>query len=189
MKIGTRSILFGVHQFVLHPVMVVWAWRILYRQWPRLHEWCAIVTHDWGYWGLNDMDGEEGERHPIIISLLWDRLFKRFGKKVAIEIMGHSRFWAGKAGTPLSRLFNADKLAMALYPRWFYLLLGSLSGEIREYMAHSETANGKYTDVIKAGKGKVQWVIEAQAHMALMGLHGGDYGTVKRQMAEAYSDG
>lgn len=182
MNIGTKSILFGVHQFVLHPLMVLWAWRIIYREWPRLHEWCAIVTHDLGYWGSPDMDGERGERHPEYVANWWFDRKSDFGDKVAVEILCHSRFYAGKNGWTLSRLFQADKLSMVLYPRWLYLLLGNLSGEIHEYISHASTRKGKYLDIIKVGKGQLQWLIETQAHMALMGLHGRDYAPVADQM-------
>ena len=182
MKTGTKSILFGVHQFILHPLMVVWAWRILYYRWPTLHEWCAIITHDLGYWGSPNMDGKRGEKHPEYAAYWWIDRRTEFGDKVACEILGHSRFYAGKNGEGLSRLFQADKLSMALYPKWLYLLLGNLSGEIKEYMAHASTKGGKYIDIIKAGKTQTQWLIETQAHMALMGLHGDNYGPVARQM-------
>jgi hypothetical protein len=33
--VGTRSLLFGVHQFLLHPVMVALGWRMLYGRFPR----------------------------------------------------------------------------------------------------------------------------------------------------------
>ena len=181
MKIGTKSILFGVHQFILHPLMVARAWNIIYHKRPTLHEWCAIITHDLGYWGSPDMDGESGERHPEYSANWWWNKGK-FGRNVGIEILGHSRFYAGKNGEGLSRLFKADKLSMALYPRWSYLLLGNLSGEIKEYMDHSNNGNGRYNDITKAGKGQLQWLIETQAHMALMGIHGKDYGPVARQM-------
>ena len=87
---------------------------------------------------------------------------------------------SGKHGLPLSRLFQPDKLSAALYPKWLYLLLGNLSGEIHEYMGHAQ--NGKYLDLIKSGKTQTQWLIETQSHMALMGLHGADYAPVKKQM-------
>lgn len=180
MKMGTKSVLFGIHQFVLHPIIVVCAWWILYRQWPRLHEWAAIVTHDIGYWGCPNMDGAEGEQHPERVAAWWRRHFGAFGECVAVEVLGHSRFHAAKNGLPLSRLFKPDKLATALYPRWLYLMLGNLSGEIREYMDLRQ--HGKYEDVVKAVKTQYQWLIETQAHMALMGLHGENYAPVKQQM-------
>jgi hypothetical protein len=143
-----------------------------------------------GIGGAGDMDSTEGEMHPERSAKLWVRIFRysHFRYDVCTVIMGHSRFNAAKHNMSLSKLFQPDKLAMALYPRWMYLLLGSLSGEIREYMAHAETPNGKYSDIIKVSRGKVQWLIETQAHMALMGLHGDAYGPVKRQMESKHDN-
>ena len=173
MKTGTKSVLFGVHQFLLHPMFVAMAWWIIYRELPRLHELVAIVTHDLAYWGAPDMDGPEGEAHPERMAMWWNRHFGDFGRRVAVEILGHSRSHARKNNLPLSRLCYPDKLSTALYPRWLYLLLANLSGEIHEYMRLCQ--DGKYTDVIKVAKTQTQWIIETQAHMALMGLHGDSY--------------
>ena len=57
-----------------------------------------------------------------------------------------------------------------------------VGGEIHEYMAHATREGGKYLDIIKAGRTQTQWHIETAAHMALMGLHGENYGPVARQM-------
>lgn len=64
MKLGTRSVLWGVHQFVIHPLVVALAWRACYRHWPLRWQWAAIIAHDWGYWGKRDIDGAEGVQHP-----------------------------------------------------------------------------------------------------------------------------
>ncbi len=70
MRIGTRSLLFGVHQFAIHPWFVAWGWWRLYGfPWdPRL--WIAFVIHDWGYWGKPNMDEAEGETHPDFAALV-----------------------------------------------------------------------------------------------------------------------
>lgn len=180
MNIGTKSVLFGVHQFILHPIIVLIAWWIIYRDMPKLHEFAAIITHDVGYWGSPNMDGEEGEEHPERVAAWWRKHFGEFGEKVAVEVLGHSRFHAGKNNLPLSKLFQPDKLASAIYPKWLYLLLANLSGEIHEYMGHAK--DGKYLDLVKSNKTQLQWLIETQSHMALMGLHGEDYKPVKEQM-------
>ena len=51
MNIGTKSVLFGAHQFLIHPWFVAWGWWTLYGfPWdPRL--WVAFVVHDLGYIG------------------------------------------------------------------------------------------------------------------------------------------
>ncbi len=77
MKIGTRSILFGVHQFAIHPWFVAWGWWQLYGfPWdPRL--WIAFFVHDLGYWGKPNMDGKEGESHPYFGARIMGRLFDK----------------------------------------------------------------------------------------------------------------
>lgn len=57
MKTGTKSLLFGVHQFIWHPLTVLLAWIKLYG-WPAWEELVCIIIHDWGYWGKSNMDGE-----------------------------------------------------------------------------------------------------------------------------------
>lgn len=54
----------------------------------------------------------------------------------------HSRFYSKAANKPHSALCAADKLATALTPRWLYLLLVNLSGEVHEYMGRA--GEGKY---------------------------------------------
>ena len=77
MNVGTKSLLFGVHQFALHPILVAMAWWKLYGfPWdPRL--WVAFVVHDWGYWGKPNMDGPARDTHPelgaSIMAFLFDR--------------------------------------------------------------------------------------------------------------------
>ena len=63
MRVGTKSVLFGAHQFLIHPWFVAAAWWRLYGfPWdPRL--WVAFFVHDLGYLGKPNMDGPEGERH------------------------------------------------------------------------------------------------------------------------------
>lgn len=181
MKVGTRSVLFGVHQFVIHPIFVMRAWWICYQSLPTLAEFCAILTHDVGYYGMPNMDGPEGETHPERVASWWRRWFGSFGNEVAAIVLGHSRFHAAKNGLPLSKLFRPDKLATALYPKWLYLILANASGEIHEYIARCH--DGKYTEVHHMeNPTQVQWLIEIQAHMALMGLKGEGYGPVKKQM-------
>lgn len=69
MKIGTKSVLYGAHAFWLHPLLLAYAWMKLYGfSWrltdPRL--WIVFFVHDLGYIGKPNMDGEEGELHPML---------------------------------------------------------------------------------------------------------------------------
>lgn len=159
MRIGTKSVLFGAHCFLLHPWFVAAAWWRLYGfPWdPRL--WVAFAVHDLGYLGKPNMDGPEGETHPLlgarIMSRLFDRGFPRkryvmdsyhcewmpagleFGRWGTFALL-HSRYYAKTREQQPSRLCVADKLAIALTPAWLYLPLVRATGEIREYMAHAQ---------------------------------------------------
>lgn len=86
MKIGTKSILFGAHQFLLHPVFVAWAWIQLYGfPWdPRI--WIAFFVHDLGYLGKPNMDGAEGETHVELGARIMHFLFDRVKRVQMTEI-------------------------------------------------------------------------------------------------------
>jgi hypothetical protein len=150
MKVGSKSLLFGVHQALWHPITVARAWRFLYGRWPNRYEWICIFCHDLGYWGKPNMDGEEGQTHPEAGALLAGRLCyqlaklsqgREYAERNKMEFVKlclfHSRYYAKRAEQPVSDLFLPDKLSVLFEPRWFYVLRASLSGEIREYMANA----------------------------------------------------
>lgn len=136
MKIGTKSLLFGVHQFLWHPFTVYLAWITLYKRLPTIKEAVCILIHDIGYWGRKNMDGEEGQRHPARAA---NWAYKHLDHKQMIKMKWwgfcfyHSRYLAKRDGTEPSPLCWADKLSICFEPWWFYLLRARLSGEIREY--------------------------------------------------------
>lgn len=132
MTVGTKSLLFGVHQFAVHPWFVAWAWWRLYGFPidPRL--WVAFIVHDWGYWGCPNMDGPEGEEHPRLGANIMRRLF---GQAWWEFCYCHSRFLSKRECKQFSRLCVADKLAIALTPSWIYIPAAILSGELSEYMS------------------------------------------------------
>ena len=75
MKTGTKSLLFGVHQFIWHPVTVLIAWIWLYKRFPSWRELICMFVHDWGYWGKTNMDDEDGEKHPELGANIALKLF------------------------------------------------------------------------------------------------------------------
>lgn len=148
MTVGTKSVLFGAHQFFIHPWFVAWGWWTLYGFPfdPRL--WLAFFVHDLGYIGKPNMDGPEGELHPRVGARIMAALFDRplrprmngiygLGKWGRFSLL-HSRYYAKSLGEQPSRLCMADKLAIALTPGWLYLPMVRATGEIREYMAHAK---------------------------------------------------
>jgi hypothetical protein len=134
MKIGTRSLLFGAHQFLLHPLMLFVAWWRLYGfpADPRL--WVAFAVHDWGYWGCPNMDGAEGKNHPELGARIMRRLF---GHEWGMFTLLHSRSTARAMSMEPSRLCAADKLATAITPFWAYFPAVILTGEAWEYLEDS----------------------------------------------------
>lgn len=168
MKVGTKSLLFGVHQVFLHPLFVLWGWVKLYG-FPDWKEFVCILIHDWGYWGCTDMDGSEGERHPEWAA---DWSFKKLDNSIAPQMytqegwqsmmakyqelcIYHSRFYAKKYCEKPSKLCWADKLGSGLYPIWLWVFLGKLTGEIKEYISdphyeiHGENDSYKFFKLYK----------------------------------------
>lgn len=130
MKTGTKSVLFGVHQFAWHPLTVWLAWIWLYRKPPTWRETVCIVIHDWGYWGKACMDDEEGEKHPEVGARIAGALF---GQEFHDLCLYHSRHYARNAGMEPSKLCWADKLSIVFEAWWLYLPRAIASGELAEY--------------------------------------------------------
>lgn len=152
MNTGTKSLLFGVHQFIWHPITVLRAWHHLYGP-PSWKEIVCIVIHDWGYWGSPDMDGEKGERHPEIAARMAGKLF---GREYHDLCLLHSRHYARNAGKEPSKLCWADKLSILYDPAWFYLLRARLSGELREY--RSVAANAGFISLSASDREWFAWI-------------------------------
>jgi len=131
MTIGTKSVLYGAHQFLLHPLFVAWGWWLLYGFPfdPRL--WIAFIIHDLGYIGQPNLDGPEGKMHPNWAARFMDRWF---GESWGDLCFLHSRSMARWARRPPSRLCMADKMVTSLTPAWLYLPMARATGELEEYM-------------------------------------------------------
>ena len=127
---GSRSVWIGAHQFLIHPFLVILAWKRLYGM-PCWKTVVAIFLHDLGYIGCRDIDGPAGKLHPK-----WgaDAAGRLFGEEYSRLNAGHSRSYAGSLGWSVSRLCWADKLAFAMEIPCFYLFRTWLSGELREYL-------------------------------------------------------
>ena len=170
MKIGTRSVLFGAHQFLLHPVFLAIAWRRLYGfPWdPRL--WAAFFLHDLGYIGSGDMDGPEGERHVELGAHIMRTLF---GDSWGEFCGRHSRYYSRARGLKVSRLCVADKLAFVLTPNWLYLPMTVATGEIFEYIERSvdrqagdRSFRQSELTLLKAGAAPADWLKAIKSYTA-----------------------
>jgi len=128
MTIGSKSLLYGAHQFLLHPFFVGLGWWKLYGAPldPRL--WVAFFIHDLGYIGKPNMDGPEGKTHPELGARIMEKFF---GKEWGAFCRYHSRSTVRRDGTEPSLLCDADKYATLLVPRCLYLTTGPRHGRNR----------------------------------------------------------
>jgi hypothetical protein len=129
MRLGTKSLLFGVHQFIFHPLFVLLAWNKLYNSFPNPKELLCIVVHDWGYFNSPNMDGPEGTLHPKRSA----DLIRFLGDEYYYLVLYHSRHYANIDKVLPSKLCWADKYSYKYDPIWFYVIRSNLSGEIKEY--------------------------------------------------------
>lgn len=178
MRLGQKSILFGSHQFILHPLMVAYGWRRHYGWWPKgWRTWVAIFVHDLGYWWCDDMDGTVGKLHPMWAALFCAKHFsdpseddwQRWVVGVPTPevkswlfwswfVGAHSRYYAELTKQEVSPLMIPDKLATALLPRWLYCLLVWMSGEFKEYVAYSHAVG--HTEVPTDAWGYSGWILK-----------------------------
>lgn len=135
MKMGTKSLLFGVHQFLWHPFTVWLAWIKLYRRLPGFRESVCIFVHDWGYWGCGSMNSGCGAVHPVYAAYL---VYPWFGEKWAEFCLFHSRHFAKARGKDPSLLCWADKGSITFDPWWLYLPRAWASGELEEYRREAD---------------------------------------------------
>lgn len=143
MKLGTKSLLWGAHQFILHPIFVFIAWRKFYRPNPTdkgitrkppglAGRILASIVHDWGYWGCPTMDGPCGDQHSVWGANLVYRLTR--SQWWYEEVLCHSRFFAKRMGMIPSNFCWVDKWATASMPSCLWATLAWLSGEGYEYL-------------------------------------------------------
>lgn len=156
---GTKSLLFGVHQFLWHPIMVLRAWILLYGL-PNFQEMVCIFVHDWGYAGKKSMDGEDGVLHPELGARIAGRLF---GRKYEALVLGHSRTYCRLHGITVSKLSHADKLSIIYEPRWFYILRARASGELTEY--RDESAKSGFVPISDSHQ---EWLNKLKDYMATL---------------------
>lgn len=138
MNVGTKSVLFGVHQFLWHPMTVALAFCRVHRRLPSWWEAIGIATHDLGYWGCTDMDGDSGINHPQVGARLAARIVGIFSEDRACDVyffcLYHSSSYARRCDELPSALYLPDKVSILFDPAWFYLFRARLSGELDEYV-------------------------------------------------------
>ena len=114
MKQGTSSVLFGCHS-IIHSLLVLIAWKKLYKRYPARWQIICILIHDIGHWGKNYLNNyEEKKEHWVLGAKLADRLF---GAKGFYLVMGHCSY----NGQARSELYEPDKYSWQIAPIWWMI--------------------------------------------------------------------
>ena len=154
---GSRSLLFGVHQLYWHPLTVAVAWRSIYGRWPTWREAFCILIHDLGYVGCATMDGEhDGERHPELGARIASGLL---GREWGLFVLLHSRHYARRVNRSPSPLCWADKFSILYEPWWLYLPRACATGELAQYRSSAAGAGA-----VTADKSHREWFAFIQAY-------------------------
>lgn len=122
MSEGTRSLLIGCHNIIMHPLMVIRAWRWWFGTWPKPWQIVCIFVHDVGLAGrqyLSDPMAKEG--HWKLGAYWAGRLF---GWKGFYFCAGHTP----ESCEPRSALWFADKASWLVAPVWWLWLNYRLEG-------------------------------------------------------------
>jgi len=116
---GTKSYLFGCHQFFMHPLMVIIAWIKLFNSFPMFWELVCIFLHDIGHIGKNYLsDYEQKKKYWELGANIADKLF---GKKGYYLIALHTK-QSGIGKNAQSTLLYADKYSWVIAPVWWLRL-------------------------------------------------------------------
>jgi len=113
---GTKSLLFGSHQFIMHPLMVTLAWRRLYGRWPKPWQLVCIFLHDIGHFGKDYLTYFEHKKNH------W-----KLGANIAGKLFGDHAYWFTRWHSKTSnggcwqgsKLFWADKYSWLIAPKWW----------------------------------------------------------------------
>ncbi len=103
------------------------------------------------------MDDAVGERHPEAGANLMGLLF---GERWYNFCLYHSRYYSKRHEVRPSKLCAADKLAFGMTPKWLYLFIANLSGEIWEYMRVAEerrSSEGKFSEYTFEAQNQSDW--------------------------------
>lgn len=125
---GTKSYLFGCHQFFFHPLWVLLAWRKHFGRWPAWWQVICIFLHDIGICGRNYLSGSKDGHWRLgakwSAKIVWwltpqrekEGLAESSWRRAFLLCAGHtteSRYF------PKSDLFWADKKSWLVAPLWW----------------------------------------------------------------------
>jgi len=142
MKQGTKSILFGCHSIV-HSLLVIWAWKILYGKWPKRWQVACIFLHDIGHIGLQYLDDYEAKKQH------WRKgaeiAYKFYGDKGYLLVAGH----AVHSKFIKSDLYKADKYSWYIAPMWWLIWNNMVEPELMINCKSNIDACRKFKALVK----------------------------------------
>ena len=110
---GTKSYLIGCHQFFLHPLWVIVAWRKVHGCYPRFWELICIFIHGIGVCGRQYLSVSGAKRGHWERGAVW--AYKLFGYMGYALCAGHT----SESGEFRSLLSLADKYSWLVAPMWW----------------------------------------------------------------------
>lgn len=113
---GTKSYLFGCHQFLIHPLCVLWAWRKWFGTWPKFWQIVCIFLHDIGICGRQYLSNKEAKNGHWIEGAYWAK--RLFGWKGFYFCAGHTPE-SKDCLIGRSQLWYADKYSWVVAPMWW----------------------------------------------------------------------
>lgn len=173
MKIGTKSVLFGVHCFLLHPLFIAIGWWQEYgfrrvqvgmclvwesttlrdgselrrQRWQQVTTW-LLDPRLWLAFFVHDLGylGKPNMDGPEgeTHPELGARIMRRlFGEPWGEFVLTHSRYYAKRLGKDVSPLCAADKRVFMIEPWWLYIPRARASGELAEFIANGQRRAAK----------------------------------------------
>lgn len=135
MKEGTKSVLFGCHNPVMHGLAVLRAWKQEYGSRPEWWQVIGIFLHDIGVWGRQYLSDDEAKKGHWILGawntlylVLWvgQTIFRESYKDANRRATYAWLFVAGhcpkESGWPESKLARPDKRSWLVAPMWWLWL-------------------------------------------------------------------
>lgn len=115
MKQGTVSVLLGCHS-AMHSLMVILAWRRVYKRFPNAWQVGCILFHDIGHWGKDYLDDYDQKKQHGLLGAKVARFL--FGQRGYDLVIGHNLY----NGAVKSALHDPDKYSWSLAPDWWLAL-------------------------------------------------------------------
>ena len=119
---GTKSYLIGCHQFFLHPLFVLLAWRLEYESWPKWWQTICIFLHDVGICGRQYLSDDKAKVGHWNKGAEWAFYIGYLLKRNNISALTMYYFCAGhtqESHFSESRLARADKRSWLVAPMWW----------------------------------------------------------------------